>query len=163
MGRSPEAVARIAGSPAPAEALAVVANLTLHWLRRRAERADLFAHPDLLMPYLRAGHAGQSIETVRVLFLDCRNMLMRDELVWTGTVDESCVYVREIMRRALEVHAAGLIVVHNHPSGDCRPSPQDIALTRDLSSAGRNMSINVFDHYIISSDGETSLRHMGLM
>jgi DNA repair protein RadC len=100
---------------------------------------------------------------VRVLFLNSKNMLIRDELMWEGSVDEAAVHVREVIRRALEHHATALILVHNHPSGDPSPSQQDIRLTRDIVDAGRHLNIAVHDHVIVGTRGHSSLRAMGLI
>jgi DNA repair protein RadC len=83
--------------------------------------------------------------------------------MWEGSVDESAVYIREIMRRALDLHATALIVVHNHPSGDPSPSQQDIRLTRDLIEAGRHMKVAVHDHVIVGSSGRSSMKALGLI
>ena len=90
-------------------------------------------------------------------------MLIRDDEMSEGSVDEAAVYVREIIRRALEYHATALIPVHNHPSGDPSPSQQDIRLTKDIVEAGRHLRINVHDHIIVGASGHSSLRAMGLM
>jgi DNA repair protein RadC len=116
-----------------------------------------------LLDYLHADMAYLAIERVRVLFLNARNMLIRDEAMWEGSVDESAVHVREIMRRALDCQASALIIVHNHPSGDPSPSQQDIRLTKELVEAGRHMRISVHDHVIVGSKGHSSLRSMGLI
>jgi len=116
-----------------------------------------------LLDYLRADMAHEPIERVRVLFLNAKNVLIANETMWEGSVDEAAVYIREIMRRALDLHATAIIVVHNHPSGDPAPSRQDIALTRDLAEAGRHLKISLHDHLIIGASGESSLRSMGLI
>jgi DNA repair protein RadC len=116
-----------------------------------------------LLDYLRADMAHEPIERVRVLFLNAKNVLIANETMWEGSVDEAAVYIREIMRRALDLHATAIIVVHNHPSGDPAPSRQDIALTRDLAEAGRHLKIALHDHLIIGASGESSLRSMGLI
>jgi len=116
-----------------------------------------------LLDYLHADMAHEGIERVRVLFLNTKNVLIRDEPMWEGSVDESAVYVREIMRRALDLKATAIIVVHNHPSGDPAPSQQDIRLTRDLAEAGRHLKVTLHDHVIIGAQGHASLRAMGLI
>ena len=118
---------------------------------------------DALLDYLRADMAHEAIERVRVLFLNTRNALISDELMWKGAVDESAVHIREIMRRALDLQASAIIVVHNHPSGDPSPSKQDIRLTRDLAEAGRHLNVTLHDHIIIGASGYSSLRAMGLI
>jgi DNA repair protein RadC len=90
-------------------------------------------------------------------------MLMRDELVSEGSVDQASVYVREIVKRALEIGSSGLILVHNHPSDDPQPSRADIQLTRDIVEAGKRLGIAVHDHVIIGADGHPSLRAQGLI
>jgi DNA repair protein RadC len=116
-----------------------------------------------LLDYLRLDMAHEPIERVRVLFLNSRNALIANEKMWEGSVDESAVYIREIMRRALDLHATAIIVVHNHPSGDPSPSQQDIRLTRDLAEAGRHLKVSLHDHVIIAANGHSSLRAMGLI
>jgi DNA repair protein RadC len=116
-----------------------------------------------LLDYLRLDMAHEPIERVRVLFLNSRNALIANEKMWEGSVDESAVYIREIMRRALDLHATAIIVVHNHPSGDPSPSQQDIRLTRDLAEAGRHLKVSRHDHVIIAANGHSSLRAMGLI
>jgi DNA repair protein RadC len=116
-----------------------------------------------LLDYLRLDMAHEPIERVRVLFLNSRNALIANEKMWEGSVDESAVYIREIMRRALDLHATAIIVVHNHPSGDPSPSQQDIRLTRDLAEAGRHLKVSLHDHVIIAANGHASLRAMGLI
>jgi DNA repair protein RadC len=116
-----------------------------------------------LLDYLRLDMAHLAVERVRVLFLNSRNALIANEKMWEGSVDESAVYIREIMRRALDLHATAIIVVHNHPSGDPSPSQQDIRLTRDLVEAGRHMKVTIHDHVIVGASGRTSLRGIGLI
>jgi DNA repair protein RadC len=116
-----------------------------------------------LLDYLRVDMAHQPVERVRVLFLDTRNVLIANELMSEGSIDESAVYIREILKRALELKATALIVVHNHPSGDPSPSSQDIRITRDLVEAGRPLKVTVHDHVIVGANGHSSLRGMGLI
>src|SRR5690606_11679163 len=103
----------------------------------RLLRADAAARPVLsnwqaLLDYLRADMAHLPIERVRVLHLNSRNMLIRDELMSEGSIDEAALYVREVIRRALELGSAAIILMHNHPSGDPSPSQADIKLTRNI-------------------------------
>ncbi len=116
-----------------------------------------------LLDYLHADMAHQPVERVRVLYLNSKNMLIRNEPVSEGSVDEAAIYIREVIRRALELQAVALILVHNHPSGDSTPSQQDIRLTRNLIEAGRPLSISVHDHIIVGSSGHQSLRALGLI
>lgn len=102
-------------------------------------------------------------EVFKVLFLDAHNRIICLEDLFQGTLTASTVYPREVIRRALEVHAAGLVFAHNHPSGDPEPSHDDIRITRDLFLAGRIMGIRVLDHLIIGEGCYTSLADMGYM
>jgi DNA repair protein RadC len=90
-------------------------------------------------------------------------MLIANELMWDGSVDEAAVHVREVVSRGIALGATAIIIVHNHPSGDPTPSTQDIRLTRDLVEAGRHMKITVHDHVIVGAQGRTSMRALGLI
>jgi DNA repair protein RadC len=116
-----------------------------------------------LLDYLHADMAHLATERVRILYLNAKNMLIRNEPASEGSVDEAAVYIREVIRRALELQATALIIVHNHPSGDATPSQQDIRLTRNLIEAGRHLNIAVHDHIIVASRGHASLRALGLI
>ncbi|WP_230772560.1 RadC family protein [Sphingomonas sp. Leaf4] len=134
----------------------------------RMLQAQVIARPVLsswqaLLDYLHADMAHHAIERIRVLHLNSRNMLIRDELVAEGTIDEAPIYTREVIRRALDLGSAALILVHNHPSGDHSPSRADIDLTRTIAAAGKPLGITVHDHLIISAKGHTSLRSQGMI
>jgi DNA repair protein RadC len=107
--------------------------------------------------------AHSPVEEVRVLFLNAKNLLIANEAMWQGSVDEASVHVREVISRAIALGATAIIIVHNHPSGDATPSSQDIRLTRNLVDAGKHMKIAVHDHVIVGSQGRTSMRAMGLI
>tara|TARA_R110000772_G_scaffold110031_2_gene213454 strand:+ start:411 stop:1127 length:717 start_codon:yes stop_codon:yes gene_type:complete len=116
-----------------------------------------------LLDYLRADMAHLVNERVRVLHLNSKNRLIRDELVSEGSIDQAAIYTREVIKRALELGSAAIILVHNHPSGDSTPSRQDIAITKDICDAGRRLGIAVHDHIIIGKDDHTSFRSQGLI
>lgn len=116
---------------------------------------------DRLIGYCRAVMAHERNEHFRVLFLNSKNELIADEVQSSGTVNHTPVYPREIMKRALEVGATALILVHNHPSGDPSPSGDDVEMTRAIMEAGKPFSIVVHDHVIVSRKGHTSLRSGG--
>ncbi|GGB17654.1 DNA repair protein RadC [Sphingomonas metalli] len=116
-----------------------------------------------LLDYLRADMAHHGVERFRVLHLSTRNMLIRDEVMSQGTLDEAAVHVREVIRRALEIGSAAIILVHNHPSGDPSPSRADIEVTRSIIEAGKRLNIAVHDHLIIGTRGHVSLRAQGLI
>lgn len=103
------------------------------------------------------------VEHVRVLFLNTRNELLADETVTRGTIDNAPFYPREILRRALELHAASVIAAHNHPSGDPTPSGRDLAATRQLVAAGTALNLTILDHLILATSGWVSLRAEGLV
>ena len=107
--------------------------------------------------------AHSTVEEVRILFLNAKNMLIANEAMWRGSVDEAAMHVREVMKRAVAHGAAAIIIVHNHPSGDPKPSQADVKLTRELVEAGRHMKVAVHDHIIVGTQGRSSLRAMGLM
>ena len=159
-----EAIARVGGlGEGSVAALKVVQAAALRLLKEEVRDRPVLGSWQALLDYLRADMAHEAIERVRVLFLNAKNVLIRDEPMWEGSVDESAVYIREIMRRALDCHATAIIIVHNHPSGDPSPSQQDIRLTRDLAEAGRHLRITLHDHVIIGANGHSSLRAMGVI
>ena len=98
-----------------------------------------------------------------MLYLDHRNNLMRDEMIAEGTVDHAPVYPREVVRRALELSASAMVLVHNHPSGDPTPSQADIAMTRKVVDAAQALGLQVHDHIVVGRDGTASFRSLGLM
>jgi DNA repair protein RadC len=159
-----EAIARAGGISAAAAATIKIAQATaLRLLESQIEERPVLGSWQALLDYLHADMAHQPVERVRVLYLNAKNMLIRNEAMSEGSVDEAAVYVREVIRHALEYHATAIILVHNHPSGDPQPSQQDIRLTREIVAAGRPLGISVHDHVIIGARGHSSLRGMGLI
>lgn len=116
-----------------------------------------------LLAYVKTALAHEAREQFRVLFLDKKNQLIADELMNRGTVDHAPVYPREVMRRALELSASAVILVHNHPSGDPTPSAADVDMTRQVIEAARALRIAVHDHLVVGRDGVASLKALGLM
>lgn len=116
-----------------------------------------------LVAYCRITLAHLPREQFRTLYLDRRNILLRDEYVADGFVDHAPVYPREVIRRALELSASALILVHNHPSGDPTPSQADIAITRQVVDAARLFGLQVHDHIIVGREGTASFRALGLI
>ena len=116
-----------------------------------------------VISYVRAAMAHERTEQFRILFLDKKNILLRDEVQQRGTVDHAPVYPREVVKRALELGASALILVHNHPSGDPTPSRADIEMTKDVQKAAAALGLVVHDHIVIGRDGHASLRTLGLM
>ncbi len=159
-----EAMARVKGMGETS----VAAIKSVHAAALRLLRAEVAARPVLanwqaLLDYLRADMAHHAIERFRVLHLNARNLLIRDELMSEGTIDEAPVHVREVIRRAIDLGSAALILVHNHPSGDPSPSRADIEVTRRIIEAGRPLGITVHDHLILGTQGHASLRAQGLI
>jgi DNA repair protein RadC len=116
-----------------------------------------------LLDYCRSVMAYEPREQFRVLFLDKKNVLIADEVQGTGTVDHTPVYPREVIRRALELSASAIILVHNHPSGDPTPSRADIQMTETIVSVGKPLGIVVHDHLVIGRDGHASFKGLGLI
>ena len=144
-------------------ALKIAQATALRLLETRIEGRPLLSSWEALGDYLQAAMGHQSIEEVRVLFLNATNLLIANESLWTGSVDEASVHVREIIARAMALGATAIIIVHNHPSGDPSPSRQDILLTKELIDAGRHMKIAVHDHVIVGAQGRSSMRALGLI
>lgn len=144
-------------------ALAIARATAQRLLETRIEERPVVSSWDALGDYLQATMAHQPVEEVRVLFLNAKNVLLANEAMWRGSVDEAAVHVREVIARAIALAATAIIIVHNHPSGDPTPSQADIRLTRDLVDAGRHMKVTVHDHVIVGATGRTSLRAQGLI
>ena len=147
---------------------AVAAIRVAHASTLRVLKAQVAAQPVLgnwqaLLDYLRADLAAAPVERVRVLHLNSRNMLIRDEQMGEGTIDQAQIYTREVIRRAIDLGSAAIILVHNHPSGDPAPSRADIEVTRLIQDAGKKLGIAVHDHLIIGAQGHASLKSLGLM
>jgi DNA repair protein RadC len=160
----PEALRRIDGMGDTAIAALKIAHAAaLRLLRAEVAEKPVLANWQALLDYLRADMAHHPIERVRVLHLNTRNMLIRDEKISEGSIDEAAVHVREVIRRAIDLSSASLILVHNHPSGDPSPSRADIDLTRGIIEAGKRLGIAVHDHIIVGTQGHSSLRAMGLI
>lgn len=116
-----------------------------------------------LIDYCHAAMAHAPREQFRILFLDRKNRLIADEVQQTGTVDHTPVYPREVMRRALELSASAIILVHNHPSGDPTPSREDIEMTKEIADAAQKLSISLHDHLIIGQQEHVSFKTLGLL
>jgi DNA repair protein RadC len=144
-------------------ALKIAQATALRLLESQIEGRPILSSWEALGDYLHAAMAHSRVEEVRILFLNAKNMLIANEALWQGSVDEASVHVREVIARAIALGATALIIVHNHPSGDPTPSQQDIRLTRDLIDAGRHMKVTVHDHVIVGAAGRTSMRAMGLI
>jgi DNA repair protein RadC len=131
--------------------------------RARVMDRHIISSWDAVLDYCHTSMAHRDTEQFRILFLDRKNVLIADEEQAQGTVDHVPVYPREVVKRALELNASALILVHNHPSGDPTPSEEDIAMTAQIQTAAQALSIEVHDHLIIGKSSETSFRTLGYL
>lgn len=161
------APARIAEVPGAGPAVALELRVTQAVLERAAQslakRRPIISSWSALLYYVRLALAHADTEQFRVLFLDRKNQLIADELMGKGSVDHAPVYPREIVRRALELAASAVILVHNHPSGDPKPSAADLAVTREIVAAAKPLGIDVHDHLVVGSHGVASFKSLGLL
>jgi DNA repair protein RadC len=164
LGASPAALQTVAGvGAAVALDLSLVQEAALRASREQVVRRTVISSWSALLAYVKTALAHEPREQVRVLFLNKKNQLIADEVTGEGTVDQAPVYPRELMRRALELSASALILVHNHPSGDPTPSSADIEITRQVVEAGRALRISVHDHLVVGRDGVASFKALGLI
>jgi DNA repair protein RadC len=135
--------------------------------RRLAERKvkdmPVLTNWQQLIDYCHTALAHEKTEQFRILFLDRKNVLIADEVQQRGTIDHTPVYPREVIKRALALNAAALILVHNHPSGDPKPSRDDIEMTREIKAAAEALGIAIHDHLVIGRKGHASFRNLGLL
>lgn len=137
--------------------------LTQRMLIGDVEKKPILSSWQKLIDYCYVAMAHEKREHFRVLFLNRKNQLIADEVQQIGTVDHAPVYPREIVKRALELGATALILVHNHPSGDPTPSDSDLAMTEEIIRAAGALDVLVHDHLIISKNGHTSFKSLGLL
>ena len=164
----------IAAEPARLEEIkgvgpAVVAQFkVVQEAAKRMARGKVLNRPvlgswDALIDYCSIAMAHNPIEQVRVLYLDKKNVLIADEMQQKGTIDHTPVYPREVVKRALELGATAMILVHNHPSGNPQPSKADIEMTRQIVTAAKNLGIIVHDHVVIGKGQYASFKSLGLL
>ncbi|HEX7885412.1 MAG TPA: DNA repair protein RadC [Phenylobacterium sp.] len=164
LGASAEELRTVAGvGEAVALDLKLLHEATLRTAREQVARRPVISSWTALLAYVKTALAHEAREQFRVLFLDKKNQLIADEVMNRGTVDHAPVYPREIARRALELSASALILVHNHPSGDPTPSSADTDMTRQVVEALRPLRITVHDHLVVGRDGVASFKALGLM
>lgn len=131
--------------------------------QQKASERPILSSSKALIRYCRIAMAHEQTERLRILFLDRKNVLIADEVQQTGTIDHTPVYPREIIKRALELNASALILVHNHPSGDPTPSHADIAVTIRIAESARHLGIEIHDHLVIGKGRHTSFKALGLL
>jgi DNA repair protein RadC len=148
--------------------VAVTALKTIRDAAMRLSQDEIIGRPVLsswqsLLDYCRVAMGHEKNEQFRIFFLNRKNVLIADEIQQTGTVDHTPVYPREVVKRALELGATAIIMAHNHPSGDTSPSKGDIAVTNEVKEAGLRLGITLHDHVIVSHNGTSSFKSMGLL
>ena len=161
MSGEPEALAAAGLNLAGIAAIKAAREAALRLMRAELQQRPVVNSWDKLIDYCSAQIAHGKIEEFHILFLDRKNVLIKDERQQRGTVDHTPVYPREVVKRALELGASALILVHNHPSGDPTPSQADIAVTQDIKKAAAPLGVVLHDHVIIGRNRHTSLRELG--
>ncbi|MGA3301991.1 MAG: DNA repair protein RadC [Methylovirgula sp.] len=160
----PERLKEIKGlSEAAITEIKIVQAAAIRFSKAEVESRRSLTSFSAVLDYCRAAMAFLDREEFRILFLDKKNMLIADEVQSTGTVDHAPVYPREVMRRALELNATAMILVHNHPSGDPSPSGPDIQLTKEIVALGKSLNVTVHDHLIIGRQGFASFKGLQLI
>jgi DNA repair protein RadC len=144
-------------------ALKSIREAALRLIQSELRKRPVVSSWDKLVDYCTAQIAYSKVEEFHILFLDRKNMLIKHERQQRGTVDHTPVYTREVVKRALELGASAVILVHNHPSGDPTPSNADIAVTKDIVKAAQPLGVIVHDHLIIGRGHHISLRDLGLL
>lgn len=164
LGATPEELRTVKGvGEAVALDLKLLHEAALRMGREQVVRRPVISSWSALLAYVKTALAHEAREQFRVLFLDKKNQLIADEVMNRGTVDHAPVYPREVVRRALELSASAVILVHNHPSGDPSPSSADVDMTRQVVDAARPLRVAVHDHLVVARDGVASFRALGLM
>ena len=142
---------------------ALVKAAALRLAKGQVVKREVLGSWEDVIAYCRAAMAFAPREEFRILFLDKRNRIIADEVQQRGTVDHTPVYVREVVKRALELSSTAIILVHNHPSGDPKPSRADVDMTKQIVSAAKSLGIIVHDHIIVGRDGTSSLKALGML
>jgi DNA repair protein RadC len=149
--------------PAVVAQFKVVQEAAKRMARGKVLNRPVLGSWDALIDYCSIAMAHNPIEQVRVLYLDKKNVLIADEMQQKGTIDHTPVYPREVVKRALELGATAMILVHNHPSGNPQPSKADIEMTRQIVTAAKNLGIIVHDHVVIGKGQYASFKSLGLL
>ena len=149
--------------PAAIAIFKVVREAARRMGREETRERHVISSWDKLLSYCRIALADETVERFHLLFLDKKNQLIADETQGRGTVDHTPVYPREVVKRALELDASSIILVHNHPSGDPTPSKADVQMTREIVDAAKKLGLQVHDHLIITRRAHTSFKQRGLL
>jgi DNA repair protein RadC len=161
MSAEPDALVQAGLNLAGVAAIKAAREAALRLMRAELQQRPVVNSWDKLIDYCSAQVAHGKVEDFHILFLDRKNVLIKDERQQRGTVDHTPVYPREVVKRALELGASALILVHNHPSGDPTPSKADIAVTQDIKKAAAPLGVVLHDHVIIGRNRHISLRELG--
>jgi DNA repair protein RadC len=160
----PERLREVAGlGEAAIVEFRIVREAALRLAQAKVMKREVISSWQALLDYCSASMAYNSVEQFRILFLDRQNVLIADEVQQTGTVDHTPVYPREVVKRALELNASALILVHNHPSGDPTPSQADIEMTRRIAGTAEPLGIQLHDHLVIGKGRHASFKSLGLI
>ncbi len=148
--------------PISSTLLRLIKEICAAYLAEKMKQRDVLSSPRAVLDFARVKLAGFPHEVFMVIFLNAKNKVLEHQIIHEGTVDRAVVYPRRIIEEALARHSAGLILVHNHPSGDSEPSPEDKQLTRSLIEAARTIDLRILDHIIVGKDGYCSFveRHL---
>ena len=161
---SPDELAQVSGlGKSSIATLKAVQAAALKLIIAPLSKRPVLASWQHLLDYYRASMAYLKVEQLRLIYLDRQNKLLADEVLQQGTVDHTPVYPREVVKRALDLGAAAIIMVHNHPGGDSRPSEADIAMTGQVAAAVSAIGIQLHDHVIIGRNGHSSFKSLGLL
>ena len=164
LNADPNALAQVKGMGESSAAAIYAVSLAARRMARGAiEQKPVLGSWQALLDYLAIDMSHLKHERVRVLYLDTRNRLILDHLAAEGSIDEAAIHPREVIRKAFDIGATALILVHNHPSGDPEPSRADIAITNRIAEAGRLLGVTVHDHVIVGRGAHVSLRAKGLI
>lgn len=144
-------------------AFRLVREIACRIAKAEVRRRPVLSNWQALIAYLQTAMACEQVEQFRILFLDTKNNLIADEVQQRGTVNHTPVYPREVVKRALILNASALIVVHNHPSGDSKPSRDDIGMTRELKAAAEALGVELHDHIVVGHGNHASFRSLGLL
>jgi DNA repair protein RadC len=163
MSADPDTLSKAGLGLAGIAAVKSVREAALRLMRLELQERPVVNSWDKLIDYCNAQVAHNQVEEFHILFLDRKNVLIKHERQQRGTIDHTPVYPREVVKRALDLGAAAMILVHNHPSGDPTPSKADITVTQDIKKAAAPLGVVLHDHVIIGRNGHTSLRDLGLI
>jgi len=150
-------------SESVAQELKIVQAAAIKLTQERILKRPVISSWNDLLSYCRASMADEKIELFRIMFLDKKNILIADEVQQRGTIDHTPVYPREVVKRALELGASAIILVHNHPSGDPTPSTADVEMTKQIINAAKVLNIRVHDHLVIGHKHHASFKSLGLL